>query len=112
MTNKVSTTPYFERRYKRFAKKFPLLDIELLSLENELTKTPQMGEPLGANLYKIRLASEDKGAGKSGGFRVITYLIKECETSTEIFLITIYDKSEESTITKTALLKIVKSIFE
>ncbi len=112
MANKVTPTPYFESKYKRLSKKFPSLDEELTELEQELLENPELGEPLGASLYKIRLASKDKGKGKSGGFRVITYLIQENKNSYEIFLITIYDKSEESTVTKTALLKLVKTIFD
>ena len=36
-----------------------------------------MGDSYGANIYKIRLGDESKGRGKSGGFRVITYLVHE-----------------------------------
>lgn len=111
MANKVIPTPYFETKYKRFSKKFPSLDNELQELENELINNPEVGESLGSNLYKIRLASKDKGRGKSGGFRVITYLVQELENSTEIFLITIYDKSEESSISTLILKKLIKSIF-
>jgi mRNA-degrading endonuclease RelE of RelBE toxin-antitoxin system len=112
MPNRVIVTPLFEKKFKRFSKKFPSLYNEIEILENALIQNPALGDPLGANLYKVRLASEDKGKGKSGGFRIITYLIKETSDSTDIFLITIYDKSEESTISKTVLINLVKSIFE
>jgi len=73
MKNKVTPTPTFESRYKKFSKKFPSLKEELLELENELMKNPTLGTSLGANLYKIRLSCKDKGKRKSGGFRIITY---------------------------------------
>ena len=111
MANKVTPTPFFETKYKRLSKKFPSLDAELEQLEKELKDNPEFGEPLGANLYKVRLASKDKGKGKSGGFRVITYLMQEQNDLCEIFLITIYDKSEKSTIAKSTLIKLVRSIF-
>ena len=111
MANKVTPTSYFEGRFKRFAKKFPSLADELLALEEILLVNATSGEPLGAGLYKIRLANKDKGKGKSGGFRVITYLVKENADECEIFLIPIYDKSEETNIIKTDLVKLVKSIF-
>ena len=85
MANRVTPTPYFENKYKRFSKKFLSLDSELEELETELKENPELGEPLGANLYKVRLASKDKGKGKSGGFRVITYLIQENKSSYDIF---------------------------
>ena len=111
MANRITHTPVFENRCKRFLKKFPSLKNELAILETDLLKNPVLGEPLGADLYKIRLASKDKVKGKSGGFRIITYLLKEIDVSCEIYLIIIYDKSEESTINKSMLLKLIKSIF-
>jgi mRNA-degrading endonuclease RelE of RelBE toxin-antitoxin system len=111
MSNKVTPTPFFGKKYKRLAKKYPNLGIELLEFENTLLKTPNYGEPLGGNIYKARLASKDKVKGKRGGFRVITYLIIENQDDTEIFLITIYDKSREGTIKKAELIKLVKRIF-
>jgi hypothetical protein len=111
MKNKVYTTPFFESRYKRLVRKFPSIQGELEILEKELISNPKLGEPLGGNLYKIRLASKDKGKGKSGGFRVITYLIQEFTSVFEIYLITIYDKSEDKSIPKKVLIKLVKDIF-
>lgn len=64
-----------------------------------------------ADLYKVRLAVESKGGGKSGGFRVITYLVNQTNGGTDIYLITIYDKSEESSIDKNQLVNLLKEIF-
>jgi hypothetical protein len=111
MECRVTPTPYFEGKYKRLSKKFPSLSSELEGLEADLMRNSKIGESLGANLYKIRLASKDKGKGKSGGFRVITYLVQENKDSLEIFLITIFDKTEESSISATTLKKLVKTIF-
>jgi hypothetical protein len=46
---------------------------------------------LGNDTYKIRLAIKSKGKDKSGGGRVITYVVKDYK---EVYLLTIYDKSE------------------
>ena len=67
-----------------------------------------MGDPYGKNLYKVRVADESKGKGKSGGFRVITYVIDESKDFTHIYMITIFDKSEESTIKKEDAVKLLK----
>ena len=111
MGNSVIYTPFFESRCKRFLKKFASLENELVELEKDLLQNPELGEPLGVGLYKIRLASKDKKKGKSGGFRIITYLIKETKGAYEIFFIIIYDKSEEGSLKKPQLLKLIKSIF-
>jgi hypothetical protein len=80
-------------------------------LEDILIEKPESGISLGANLYKIRLANKDKSKGKSGGFRVVTYLIYKTEYSTDIYLITLFDKSEESSIDKSELIRLVRQIF-
>ena len=67
-----------------------------------------MGESLGAGLYKIRLASKSKGKGKSGGFRIINYIISPSKEDIDITILTIYDKSEDSTMKKNVLVKMVK----
>jgi len=68
-----------------------------------------MGDNYGGNIYKVRLADESKGKGKSGGFRVINYIIEENAGSTEVYLITIFDKSEEASISKDDIRSILKS---
>ena len=78
------------------AKNYPSLKSDLTQLIELLTSEPEQGKALGNNFYKIRLAITSKGKGKSGGARVITYLKI---TDTTVFLTSIYDKSEKSTIT-------------
>ncbi|MCA0233703.1 MAG: type II toxin-antitoxin system RelE/ParE family toxin [Bacteroidetes bacterium] len=111
MPNKVKITSFFEARYKRLTKKFNTLEAEVDELVEQLLENPALGASLGAGLYKIRLASKSKGGGKSGGFRIITYLISEREDGIDIHLITMFDKSEESSIQKDTLVKIVKQLF-
>lgn len=98
----------FEREVKRLSKKFRTLPKELTVLLDELEENPTKGTNLGGGLYKIRLASQSKGSGKSGGFRVITYYIEQKADTETIYLVTIYDKSEEENISKGELLKITK----
>ncbi|EON74683.1 hypothetical protein ADIS_4794 [Lunatimonas lonarensis] len=54
-----------------------------------------IGMPLGNSCYKIRLAITSKGKGKSGGARVITHFYVADNT---VFLLSIYDKSDQDTI--------------
>ncbi len=105
MVNEVIPTPSFLKELKRFCKKFPSLKNEILDLESSLCADPHQGEPLTPGLYKIRLACKSKGKGKSGGFRVITYLLEESEIGIKIYLVILYDKSEVSTIDNTVLTK-------
>ena len=85
-----------------------------LTLESLLNKNPRSGTPLGNNFYKLRLQIISKGKGKSGGARVITHVdvtfLKSKTGYLNIYLATIYDKSEMSTITENELKTLLKEI--
>jgi mRNA-degrading endonuclease RelE of RelBE toxin-antitoxin system len=89
MSYNVIPSDKFKKEAKRLIRKFPSLKEELRELNITLCERPETGKPLGKNIYKIRLSIKSKGKGKSGGARVITYLITENE---EIYLLIIYDK--------------------
>lgn len=108
MACSIESLQHFDNRFKRFAKKFKTLTEELINLTESLSNDPKQGISLGGGLYKIRLGSESKGGGKSGGFRVITYYLEQTQQGETLFLVTIYDKSEESSVKKEALMKLVK----
>ena len=92
---------------KRLVKKYPSLKNELLELSLALMSNPTLGTALGNNAYKIRISIKSKGAGKSGGGRIITYVVTENE---EVYLLTIYDKGELDTIDDNILRKIIESL--
>ena len=97
----------FKKEAKRLIKKFPSLKQELADLSNTLADEPETGTPLGNETYKIRLAIKSKGKGKSGGGRVITYVMTEDK---EVYLLTIYDKSEFDSIDDKTLRTIISSL--
>jgi uncharacterized spore protein YtfJ len=81
----------------------------LISLSSLLLANPTAGTSLGNNTFKIRIAIKSKGAGKSSGARVITYVVTE---NKEIYLLTIYDKADLDSVDDTMLRKIIKSIID
>ncbi len=95
MSFDVIVTNSFERKFKRLTKKHKSLIGDLTSLIEELSENPTIGVPIGKDCYKIRLAITSKGKGKSGGARVITFVRIINQT---VFLMDIYDKSEQVTI--------------
>ena len=97
----------FKKEAKRLIKKFPSLKQELADLSNTLTNEPETGTPLGNDIYKIRIAIRSKGKGKSGGGRVITYVVTD---NKEVYLLTIYDKSEFDSMDDKTLRTIVSSL--
>src|SRR5260221_12249277 len=99
MKYRILLTHNFEKDAKQFTKKFPSLKNELADLNRQLLINPNVGTPIGRNAFKIRLALRSKGKGKSGGMRVVTYIEIDFFIGdlTNIFLLSIYDKSETAT---------------
>jgi mRNA-degrading endonuclease RelE of RelBE toxin-antitoxin system len=90
----------FERDAKSLLKKYTSLRQELAALGELLQENPTIGTSLGQDCYKIRLAIKSKGKGKSGGARVITYVIADNE---EVILLSIYDKQVKADLTEKEL---------
>jgi mRNA-degrading endonuclease RelE of RelBE toxin-antitoxin system len=107
MSYKVISIPHFDKEFKRLAKKHLSIKKDLAALVTELMEDPTLGTMITENCYKIRMAITSKGKGKSGGARIITYVIVPDET---IFLLSIYDKSEQATISNKELLDLIESI--
>lgn len=107
MNYKIIPSPKFKKEAKRLIKKYPSLKSELFELNVELLAHPQHGTPLGHGAYKIRLAIKSKGKGKSGGARVITYVVAE---NKEIYLLTMYDKADLDTIDDKTLRRIITEL--
>jgi hypothetical protein len=88
-------------------KKYASLKEEIRGLVEELERNPTCGTPLGHQCYKIRLAIASKGKGKAGGARVITYFVSD---ESIVFLLSIYDKSEKTTMTDSELTKLLTAL--
>ncbi|PTQ92944.1 hypothetical protein C8P68_11075 [Mucilaginibacter yixingensis] len=111
MANRIIYTPVFVRKAKALKKKHISLPGDLAELEKELISDPKQGVDLGGGLRKVRLAIKSKGKGKSGGYRIITYLVTEIDGDIDINMLTLYDKSEESSIDKSFLLELIRALF-
>ena len=107
MSYKIEISGRFEKEIKRLIKKFPSLKNEYASLIELLKEQPFQGAPIGNDCYKIRLAVSSKGRGQSGGARVITNVYVSKNT---VYLLSIYDKSEQENISDKDLEKLLKAI--
>lgn len=108
MNYKISATGKFDKELKRLVRKFPALKSEYAALIELLETDPLQGIPIRHNCYKIRLAIASKGTGKSGGARVVTYVHIIGEA---VYLLTIYDKSEEDNVSDNDLHEMLKNIW-
>jgi mRNA-degrading endonuclease RelE of RelBE toxin-antitoxin system len=110
MINIVEVSPEFRRDIKPLAKKYHTLKQSIDILQKELIKNPHLGVSYGNGMFKVRLADESKGSGKSGGFRVLYYHLEKTEKGIIILLTNIYDKSEIGTIKKKDAIKQLNDI--
>lgn len=95
----------FSIKLKKLAKKYKKIKIDLQDLKKELSLNPKSGIPLQYNCYKIRVSNSSIPTGKSGGFRVVYYFI---DKSNNIFLMTIYSKTQKENLSETELLELLK----
>ena len=107
MSYKIQLSDDFQRQAKRLIKKYPSLKKELEELRSSLLNNPLHGTPIGHHCYKIRLAISSKGKGKSGGARIITHIHISANI---IFLLAIYDKSEQENISNKEILQLIRSL--
>jgi mRNA-degrading endonuclease RelE of RelBE toxin-antitoxin system len=102
----IETTDEFDRRSKFLKKKYRSLksDLKPLLLALQSGETPGdvlTGLPILA--LKVRVSNSDASRGKSGGYRVIYYVV----LPTKIVLITMYSKSEQENIDAKEIERIV-----
>jgi hypothetical protein len=100
----LSPFPRSTKQLKRLVKKYPSLKNEVAQLGTLLSRAPDAGTALGNNCYKIRLAITSIGKGKSGGARVITHVNVE---GSIIYLLAIFDKSEQENISDKQILNLL-----
>ena len=106
MSYKVVIASEFAKEAKRIAKKHIGIKNDIAKLIAELSVNPTMGTELGNDFYKIRMAISGSNKGKSGGARVITYVIIDEET---VLLAEIYLKSEHDTADTSIIMQRLKN---
>lgn len=103
---KVLLTDAFIAEANALKKKYPNIKQDFIGLKDKLKSNPlELGEPLGRDLYKIRMAITDKNAGKSGCARVIVQILVEDKV---VYVLSVYDKGDKTTLTDNELKKILK----
>jgi mRNA-degrading endonuclease RelE of RelBE toxin-antitoxin system len=108
MNYEIITTEKFDREVKPLAKKYHSLVDDLEEFKKELKKNPTMGDDLGNNTRKVRMAIASKNKGKRGGARVITCTVLVDVINSEIYLLTIYDKGEQDSISQKDIKRLKK----
>lgn len=110
MNFEIEATENFRRSLKMLSKRYHSLRHDFEGFVKSLRENPFQGDELTPGIRKIRMAITSKGRGKSGGARVITYIVVTTEEDGHIYLIDIYDKSDYSTVDVALIQKMIKDL--
>jgi mRNA-degrading endonuclease RelE of RelBE toxin-antitoxin system len=102
----IIATPDFQTQLRKLAKRYRNLRKDLQPLLNDLETGNCLGDQIPGTTYtvfKVRLKNSDIQKGKSAGYRVIY----QRRDDICILLVTIYSKSDESTLTAKEILTII-----
>ena len=102
------TIHLFDKQVKKLGKKYKNIKKDLALFMSDFDSIDQKAILIYENLYKVRLLNSNKNKGKSSGYRIY-YYVKHKEN---IYLLTIYDKSEITMIDEALLIKIIKNELE
>ncbi len=100
----------FEKDLTRLAKRYPSSVDLVEELFEKIEDGKLEGTPItklklkGNKVFKTRLENPDANRGKSGGFRVILYLVT---SDNEVFPLTIYSKSDQEDISNKEIMNII-----
>ena len=108
MNCRITATLDFARDLKQLAKRYPSMKQDYSNFLDSLRQSPLQGEPLGKHLRKVRFSIASKAKGKSGGARVITHTVLIETDGADITLVTIYDKSDQASISNRELRQLMK----
>lgn len=93
----IELTTRFKKDLTKLAKRYRSIRHDLTPLLDQLQTGEIIGDLISGlkyQVYKVRLKNSNINKGKSSGYRVIYYL----KTKTNLILITIYSKSDQSDI--------------
>lgn len=110
MSYKIKTVPSFDKDVKVLSKKYKSFKSDLIKLRELLNENPKSGTPIGNSCYKIRIIIASKNKGKSGGARVITNVVLLNELQGVVYLLAVYDKSEQQNISDNEIKDLLKEI--
>ncbi|MFO7663364.1 MAG: type II toxin-antitoxin system RelE/ParE family toxin [Chloroflexota bacterium] len=104
-------TPEFKRNLRALAKRYRHIRSDLEPVLNQLRNGEAPGDQIpgtGYTLYKVRIRNSDARRGKSGGYRIIYYI----QTPTNVVLITLYSKSDQSDVSADEVRQIIRVMSE
>jgi mRNA-degrading endonuclease RelE of RelBE toxin-antitoxin system len=104
----IGFTDIFLKQVKKLEKKYPHINDDVKPIADSLLLGNLLGDRLSgvdAEVYKVRVKNTDIRKGKSGGYRLIYYVV----VKSRIIFMTIYAKSEQDDIEASEIKEIIQS---
>ncbi len=118
MKYNILITPQFKKDIKYYKKKKKYLkivdDVDTVIKELEIgnflgDEIPNLHLEYEENVYKVRVMNSSINVGKSNGFRLMYYVIKnDCD----VYLLTIYSKKDQEKISTSKIIELVDKYCE
>ena len=70
----IRDTKTFNKAVKKLKKKFRSIENDCQLFIDNIKTDEDLGVYMGDGIYKTRIANSDKNSGKSGGYRLVSYL--------------------------------------
>ncbi len=115
MKYSIANVDKFRKDLTKLAKKYPSSLDMVEYLFCEIENGNLIGEDIaglklqGNKVFKARMANPDANKGKSGGFRVIYYLVT---SDKEVYPLTIYSKNDQDDISNHEIMRIIRTYLE
>lgn len=104
----IEYSDHFLKEAKQLAKKYHKLKDDLKQAVHEIETKQDLGTALGVNLFKKRVRNSSIPTGKSGGFRIIIYQ----QIADKTVLLSIYSKTEMSSLSDETLIRLLQGIMD
>lgn len=110
MTYKVVLSSSFRKSIKRLEKRYVHVKEDVKAAIQALLQTPRLGSviPGGDGVRKLRLRNRDAGRGKSGGYRLLYYVVDE--PTGILFLLLLYAKSDQDDVSRAELEDLLREL--
>ena len=105
----ITFTPEFKRNLRQLAKKYRHIKSDLQPILDQLSSGNLPGDQVPRVLYevfKVRASNSDASRGKSGGYRLIYHF----KSKSEVVLVAVYSKTEQSDIAPEDIRQIILNL--
>lgn len=110
MSLEIIRSDYFTSDFKRLHKRYRGILKDYEAFLDSLRENPLQGVVIALHVRKVRMAISDKGRGKSGGARVITFDALVSDQDGKLYLLLIYDKADTSNVKMNVVREIIKEM--